>query len=85
MLYIIIFGFVILCFVSVCFRVIITHPGKSFRYAITDFIKWVRYKQWNECKTGQLIAYCGLFGKGKTLSAVHHIVTKYKRYNNQKV
>lgn len=48
MLYIIIFVFAILCFVSVCFRVVISHPVKSVRYAITDFIKWFRYKQWNE-------------------------------------
>ena len=85
MLYIVIFVFAILCFVSVCFRVVISHPVKSVRYAIIDFIKWFRYKQWNECKTGQLIAYCGLFGKGKTLSAVHHIINQYKRYNNRKI
>lgn len=41
--------------------------------------------RWNECKTGVLVAYCGLFGKGKTLSAVHKIVTEYKLKNNKKV
>jgi hypothetical protein len=45
----------------------------------------MRYKKWNICNTGQLIAYVGLFGKGKTLSAVHYIRKKYKRYNDKKI
>lgn len=35
--------------------------------------------------TGELVAYTGLFGKGKTLSAVHRVVTAYKHYNGKKV
>jgi len=39
----------------------------------------------NTCKTGELVAYCGLFGRGKTLSVVHRVVTTYKRYNDKPV
>ena len=31
------------------------------------------------------MAYTGLFGKGKTLSAVHKVVSSYKQYNGKKV
>ncbi len=31
------------------------------------------------------MAYTGLFGKGKTLSAVHRVTSAYKRYNNKLV
>lgn len=34
---------------------------------------------------GYIKAYVGLFGKGKTLSAVHDVVGQYKHYNNKKV
>jgi len=76
---------VIACLVSVCFRLAIFHPFKTVHYAIVDCLKWVKYKGWETCKTGMLIAFCGLFGKGKTLSAVHWVVSKYNRYNNRKV
>ena len=63
----------------------VTHPISTVRYAITDLYKYIRFKQWHNCKTGSLIAYVGLFGKGKTLSAVHHVVRAYKKYNGKLV
>lgn len=50
-----------------------------------DLFYYFRHKKRNECKTGELIAYVGLFGKGKTLSAVHRVVSAYKRYNDKLV
>jgi len=47
--------------------------------------RYIRYKGYNICHTGKIIAICGLFGKGKTLTAVHTIVKLYKRKNNKKV
>lgn len=85
MIYLFIFGIALLCFLSVCFRIALFHPFKTVYYTIVDCLKWMRYKQWDVCRTGQLIAYVGLFGKGKTLSAVHYIIKKYKRYNGRKV
>uniref|UniRef100_UPI004056182A hypothetical protein n=1 Tax=Acetatifactor sp. TaxID=1872090 RepID=UPI004056182A len=78
-------AFLFLYYFSICFRLAVSHPIKTIINGIKDFYKWLKYRRWNECKTGQLIAYVGLFGKGKTLSAVHYIVSKYNQYNNKKV
>ena len=85
MLYIILFVFVLLCYLSVCFRVVVSHPVSTVRYAAVDLYKYIRYKQWNNCGTGQLLCFVGLFGKGKTLSAVHYIVTHYRKYDGKLV
>lgn len=39
----------------------------------------------NLCPYGYIRAYTGLFGQGKTLSAVHFCTGLYNRYNNKKV
>ena len=39
----------------------------------------------NTCHTGELVAYVGLFGKDKTLSAVKRVVSAYHRYNDKLV
>lgn len=71
------------CYFSVCVRVCVQHPVKSVKYAFRDIYKWHKYYRWRECKMGALIAFVGLFGKGKTLSAVHYVVGKYNQYNNR--
>ena len=70
---------------SLTFRVIVTHPVQTVVNGCKDFARWLRFQQWNLMPTGQLIAFCGLFGKGKTLSAVHHVRQMYKKYNGKKV
>lgn len=65
-------------------RLIIFNPFKSLYYAIVDTIKYFRYKLYNKAKSGSMVAYCGHFGKGKTLSMVNDIVNNYKKYNNKK-
>lgn len=85
MVYLIIFGIAFACIVSVCVRVVLLHPLKSVHYSVVDSLEWVKLKKWRVCKTGQLIAFVGLFGKGKTLSAVHYVVNKYKKYNGRMV
>lgn len=82
---ILIFIFVLLFLFSITFQVIVTHPIKSVCNGFVDFFEWLRFQKWNLMPTGQLIAYCGLFGKGKTLSAVHHIRKAYRRYHGKKV
>ena len=61
-------------------RCAVSHPLKLVRYGVVDLYQYVKYQKWNECSTGELIAYVGLFGKGKTLSAVHKVVSMYKQY-----
>ena len=73
------------CIMSVCVRVILTHPVSTVYYGVKDIYKYFRFYRWNECSTGIISCYVGLFGKGKTLSAVHKVVNLYKRYNNKKI
>lgn len=71
---------------SVCFRVVLSNPFKTFYYLIRDSFVHFRYKRWRECATGKIIAYVGLFGKGKTLSAVHLVASYYwNKYNNKRI
>ena len=85
MIYLIIFAVSVACFLSVCVRVVLLHPVNTVRYAVTDTYKYIKYKKWRDCATGQLLCFVGLFGKGKTLSAVHYIVRNYKKYNDRLV
>ena len=85
MLELLLFIIVFACIMSVCVRVIVTHPISSVWYAVVDLYKYFRYRCWNVCATGTISCYVGLFGKGKTLSAVHKVVSLYKRYNDKKI
>ncbi len=85
MLELILFIIVFACIMSVCVRVIVTHPVSTVWYGVIDMYKYFRYRCWNNCATGTISCYVGLFGKGKTLSAVHKVVSLYKRYNDKKI
>lgn len=85
MLELLLFIIVFACIMSVCVRVIVTHPISSVWYGVIDIYKYFRYRCWNNCATGTISCYVGLFGKGKTLSAVHKVVSLYKRYNDKKI
>lgn len=69
-------------FVFVPFRLVVQHPIAAVRYACTDTYSFFKLKKINCCKTGEIVAYVGLFGRGKTLSAVHKVCTLYRRYND---
>lgn len=81
MIYLLIFGFVLVYFVSPAFRCCVGHPIKSIRYAVLDLVEYFRMKYFNLCPTGALDIFCGYFGSGKTLSAVHKVVGLYNRYD----
>lgn len=74
--------FIIAFVISYPFRCLCLNPFKSIYYACVDSFLCIKYKKWNNAPCGSLIAYTGLFGRGKTLSAVHNVVSLYKRYNN---
>ena len=82
MIYLGIFIFALVYFVSPAFRCCVGHPIKSIRYAVLDLIEYFRMKYFNLCPTGALDIFCGYFGSGKTLSAVHKVVGLYNRYND---
>lgn len=80
-----ILGITFLCCVSVTVRIILLNPIDTIHYAIVDIFKYFKYKKWREARYGFIKAYVGLFGKGKTLSAVHYVTSMYKKYNDKKV
>ena len=67
------------------FRCVLLHPVKSIRYASVDVVNFFRYKKYNLVSTGLLVAYVGMFGKGKTLTMVHDAVTEYQQFNGKPV
>lgn len=67
------------------FRCVVFHPKKSIMYAYKDLRDYIKYKQYNLASTGKLVAYVGLFGKGKTLTMVHDAVTEYREKNGKQV
>lgn len=76
----------IFCYVRfIPFRLVIKHPAYTVYYAVKDAYFYITHKHKNNAPTGLLIAYTGLFGKGKTLSAVHYIVQLYFQYNDLQV
>lgn len=85
MIFIIIILFVILLYCSVCVRLALSHPIHTLHYGTQDLYEYIKYHKWNNCTTADLICLTGLFGQGKTLSGVHLIVSKYRRYNNVRV
>ena len=81
----ILIAILILMWCSVIFRTIVLNPLKSLIYSIRDLFLYFKYKKWNSVPQVGLVCYQGLFGKGKTLSAVHDIVKIYKRFNNKPI
>lgn len=80
------FVFCLVLYCSVIARTVFQHPLLTSGYTIKDFYKWIRGKQWRVCKAGgQLICFVGLFGRGKTLSAVHYVRSVYKKYNDREI
>lgn len=67
------------------FRCGVQHPIQCIRYAALDLVEYFRKKYYNLCPTGALDIYCGYFGSGKTLSAVHKVVGLYRRYHGRVV
>lgn len=76
---------IVLFICSPVFRCMIFHPFKTVFNTIGDSLEWLFHAGWRRCKSGKLVSYCGLFGKGKTLSAVHEVTYLYKKYNDKKV
>ena len=66
-------------------RCAVCHPISLTYYGVKDAWNYIRHKQSNTLGTGELVAYTGLFGKGKTLSAVHRVTSNYRFYNGKPV
>ena len=66
-------------------RCAVSHPLALVLNGFRDLVVYFRHRQYNLYGTGELVAYTGLFGKGKTLSAVHRVVSAYRQYDGKKV
>lgn len=85
MIWIILILLAVLLFMFPTLRCALSHPIALAAYGAKDFWYYVVRKEYNLYGTGELVAYTGLFGKGKTLSVVHRVVSAYKAYNGKKV
>lgn len=85
MVYLLLFGLVALLIFFPTFRCAVSHPVSLTVYGFKDVWNYIRHKDYNFCGTGELVGYTGLFGKGKTLSAVHRVVSAYKAYDGKPV
>ncbi len=82
-IYLIVFGFVLYCIVKYPnLKIAVVHPVLDLWYSLRDTFLYFKHKKYNDCITGEMICFEGMFGKGKTLSAVHYVMQLYRRYNN---
>lgn len=81
MIFIVILALVI--FLAACpkIRCAFFHPVSTVYYGCKDAYYYFKHNLGNLYPTGELVAYVGLFGKGKTLSAVHKVVSAYHAYD----
>lgn len=76
---------VLVLIMSPLLRCFLANLLKVLYYAPVDTFFYFAHKKYNDCITGVIVAINGLFGKGKTLTAVHIIVNMYMRMNNKRV
>lgn len=84
----IVLGLILVVYLLVAFpkfRCAVFHPISLVYYGCRDLYFYFKHKKYNLCHTGELVAYVGLFGKGKTLSAVHRVVKTYKELDGKLV
>lgn len=74
---------IILYFSSFIFRLILHNPINILKYIPNDLRNYYRYK--SIPKKPFINVYVGLFGEGKTLSAVHDVIEFYNTYNDKRV
>lgn len=84
---VVLFFFVLFAFFLLfpAFRCAFFHLFLFFFYLFRDFFRFFAHREFNRYGVGELVAYVGLFGKGKTLSAVHRVITAYKAFDGKKV
>ena len=85
MILVVIVGAVVALVLFPTFRCAVLHPFLLVWSGARDLFFYFKHKKYNLCPSGELVAYTGLFGRGKTLSAVHKVVGSYQRYNGKKV
>lgn len=85
MIYIVLIAVAFALVMSPTLRCAVFHPFALVYNGTRDLYYYIWHKEFNLCGTGELVAYTGLFGKGKTLSAVHKVVSAYHQYDGKQV
>lgn len=85
MVFILLIIAVILLIALPVLRCAVFHPVSTAYYGALDGWHFFRRHDYNSYKTGELVAYTGLFGRGKTLSAVHRVVSAFNQYDGKTV
>lgn len=85
MFFIVLIALVFALILSPTLRCAVSHPIALVCNGVKDLFFYLRRREYNLCATGELVAYTGLFGKGKTLSAVHRVVSAYHQYEGKQV
>lgn len=71
-----------LLMISPLCRVIITHLHYIGIYSVLDVYKYFKNKEYEKFKLFGIDMFCGMFGSGKSLTAVHVINNIYKKYGD---
>lgn len=66
-------------------RCAVFHPFHLVWNTLKDIFFHFYHKEYNRCPSGELVGYTGLFGRGKTLSAVHKVVSSFNAYDGKSV
>lgn len=66
-------------------RIVFFNIFEFLTLTLKDIFLFFRNLSFHTCPCGIIRCFSGLFGQGKTLSAVHYISDLYKRYNNKLV
>ncbi len=61
------------------------HLPSVFVMSVKDVFLYFLHKKYNLCRTGRIVGFLGLFGRGKTLSAVHELAAIYRCSNAKRV
>ncbi len=89
MAFLVLFGVAALVIYTPLIRCAVFNLGKTIKNGCIDLYKYFRYKEYNNADYGYIRCYTAAagraFGSGKTLMAVHDIVSFYNRYNGKTV
>ena len=81
--------FILLCLISVIFRLIVLHPWEVWLHGIRDLTYYFLNRRSNDAPYGTIKCYIAhrgtAFGTGKTLSATRELVNCYRKYNGKLV
>ncbi len=85
MFFVVIILVVVFLFAPHVIIALFTNIHNMIIYFVVDGIDYIRHKKGRLVRTGEIVGFIGLFGRGKTLSAVHHICSIYRAKNGLRV